>query len=581
MASLMNVLYDRDHYKLALAQIATALRLIEKVGKDYIRLLKFGDSLYRCKTLKRAALGRMATIMKKNKSALAYLEQVRQHLSRLPSIDPTEPTVLVCGFPNCGKSTTVNKLSRADVDVQPWAFTTQSLFVGHFDYKYQRWQIVDSPGVLDHPLQDMNTIEMQSITALAHLKASILFFLDISEQCGYSIEQQVSLFRNITPLFANKPLTVVLNKIDLIRPDELEDEDKVLIQSLVETDGVEVMAMSGLTEEGIADVKSSACDRLLAQRQREKLATTGNIESIKVRLHRAQPVPRDNVERPVFVPDRVGPSKKGERTLLRDIEAANGGAGVFSVDLNAEFILENEEWRYDVMPQLLNGHNIADFLDPDIEAKLEALEREEEDRLAREAAEIEEDDDPFQDQRRAAVSAIRAKKSVIANETQVRKSANVTRLPRRSADVKDLDKLDELGYDTKTLRAKVSTGALASRTRVERRKARARASLRSSAMDTGDSDSDDEFGGSRAARRRPNGRAAAISSAKARAAARVPGRRDASGVNSEDRAKAKILERLAMKKLKGTKGTSDRIITASKPKHLFSGKRGIGKTDRR
>lgn len=28
------------------------------VGKDYVRLMKFGDSLYRCKMLKKAALGR-------------------------------------------------------------------------------------------------------------------------------------------------------------------------------------------------------------------------------------------------------------------------------------------------------------------------------------------------------------------------------------------------------------------------------------------------------------------------------------------------------------------------------------------
>lgn len=28
------------------------------VGKEYVRLLKFGDSLYRCKLLKKAALGR-------------------------------------------------------------------------------------------------------------------------------------------------------------------------------------------------------------------------------------------------------------------------------------------------------------------------------------------------------------------------------------------------------------------------------------------------------------------------------------------------------------------------------------------
>jgi nucleolar GTP-binding protein len=32
----------------------------------------------------------------------------------------------------------------------------------------------------------MNTIEMQSITALAHLKSCVLYLIDPSEQCGYS-----------------------------------------------------------------------------------------------------------------------------------------------------------------------------------------------------------------------------------------------------------------------------------------------------------------------------------------------------------------------------------------------------------
>lgn len=64
-SDLINVLYDRDHYKIALGHIFAAKNLISGVGRDYVRLLKFGDSLYRCKQLKRAALGRMATIMKK------------------------------------------------------------------------------------------------------------------------------------------------------------------------------------------------------------------------------------------------------------------------------------------------------------------------------------------------------------------------------------------------------------------------------------------------------------------------------------------------------------------------------------
>ena len=45
--------------------------------------------------------------------------------------------------------------------VQPYAFTTKSLYVGHMDYKYLRWQVIDTPGVLDRPLEDRNTIEMQ------------------------------------------------------------------------------------------------------------------------------------------------------------------------------------------------------------------------------------------------------------------------------------------------------------------------------------------------------------------------------------------------------------------------------------
>ncbi len=38
--------------------------------------------------------------------------------------------------------------------------------MGHLDYKYLRWQVLDTPGILDRPLEERNTIEMQSITAL-------------------------------------------------------------------------------------------------------------------------------------------------------------------------------------------------------------------------------------------------------------------------------------------------------------------------------------------------------------------------------------------------------------------------------
>ena len=235
-------MYDKNHYKLALGQINTARHLIEQVAKDYVRLIKFGDSLFRCKQLKRAALGRMATIMRRNKDPLAYLEQVRQHISRLPAIDPNTRTLVVCGYPNVGKSSFLNKVTRADVDVQPYAFTTKSLFVGHMDYKYLRWQVIDTPGILDHPLEEMNTIEMQAITALAHLRSAVLYFMDLSEQCGYSVEAQVLLFNSIKPLFNNKPTFLVINKIDAAKLEDL-DEDKANICLLYTSDAADEQCM--------------------------------------------------------------------------------------------------------------------------------------------------------------------------------------------------------------------------------------------------------------------------------------------------------------------------------------------------
>ncbi len=55
--------------------------------------------------------GRMCTLMKRHTASLAYLEQVRQHMSRLPSIDPNTRTLLLTGFPNVGKSSFMNKVA--------------------------------------------------------------------------------------------------------------------------------------------------------------------------------------------------------------------------------------------------------------------------------------------------------------------------------------------------------------------------------------------------------------------------------------------------------------------------------------
>lgn len=81
----------------------------------HVRAAAAGDSLYRCKQLKRAALGRMCTLLKRQKASLSYLEEVRRHLARLPALDPNTRTLLLTGFPNVGKSSFMNKVRLVQV----------------------------------------------------------------------------------------------------------------------------------------------------------------------------------------------------------------------------------------------------------------------------------------------------------------------------------------------------------------------------------------------------------------------------------------------------------------------------------
>lgn len=374
-SDLMNVLYDRDHYKVALAQLNTAKRLVEAVSTEYTRFLKHADSLYRCKRLKIAALGRMVKIVKKNREGLSYLEQVRQHLTRVPEIDPNTRTLVLCGYPNVGKSSFMNKLTRADVDVQAYPFTTKSLYVGHMDYNYLRWQVLDTPGILDRPLEQRNTIEMQAITALAHLKAAILYFFDLSQTCGYSIEQQVSLFQSIRPLFADKQLVVILSKKDLKTVAQLSDEERNAFSCIL--DGNYPLAMiSSVTSDGIFAARNLACDLLLKQRTDCK-KETGAVKDVLGRLYVSHPG-MDNRTRQPLIPESVSIGKKKKKKILeKDIEQMNGGAGVYSADLKKGYFL-NEDEKHDVFPEIVNGKNVLDFVSPELDEKINLLGLEEE-----------------------------------------------------------------------------------------------------------------------------------------------------------------------------------------------------------
>lgn len=383
-SDLMNILYDRDHFKLALGQINTAKNLISGISKDYLRLMKYGDSLYRCKALKRAALGRMCTLIKKLKASLGYLEEVRKHISRLPALDPNTRTLLLTGYPNVGKSSFMNKVTRADVEVQPYAFTTKALYVGHADHRCLRFQVVDTPGILDRPLEERNTIEMQAITALAHLQCCVLYFLDISEQCGYPLAQQIKLFESIRPLFVNKQVMMVANKTDVMPYEKLSPASRTLIEECAKAADVELICMSNVSEENVSKLKISACDKLLEARVEAKISAGKLKNDVMTRITVVNPKPRDNAVRGAMIPQSVTEQKSqmdtgatSGRITEKQLMLSNGGAGVYACDYRKYYVLEEDSWRFDSVPEFMDGKNVLDFFDADIEQKLNALDEEE------------------------------------------------------------------------------------------------------------------------------------------------------------------------------------------------------------
>jgi len=585
---LLHVLYNKDHYKLALGQINTARNIISKISKDYLRLLKYGDSLYRCKRLKVAALGRMCTVVKRISPSLAYLEQIRQHMARLPSIDPNTRTVLICGYPNVGKSSFMNKVTRADVDVQPYAFTTKSLFVGHTDYKYLRYQVIDTPGILDRPFEDRNIIEMCSITALAHLRAAVLFFLDISGSCGYSIAQQAALFHSIKSLFMNKPLVIVCNKTDLQPLEGLPEDDMKLIMEMKaeamktitqagdpNEEGV-LLTMSTLTDDGVMAVKNAACERLLEQRVDVKMKSKKMVDCLN-RFHVAVPKPRDNKERPVCIPPavleaRANAAAKEKKKLEKDLEQENGGAGVYSASLKKHYILASDEWKEDILPEILDGHNVADFLDPDILERCEELEREEGLRLEEQAAQdaFEIDGHELTDEQKEILSQIRKKKALLIQEHRMKKRTAESRpiVPRKF----DKDRkftTDRMGRQLSSMGVDPSAAIARSRSRGRKRE-------RSLSRAAGDADAMEVDG-------QQSNKKLRLSRSRSRSRAPeevVPGE---GFKDSEQKKKAIKKAKDATKKRNkdARRGEADRVIPTLKPKHLFSGKRTLGKTSRR
>lgn len=237
--ALLDLLLDINQYKKSLGALNWARSMVERLTERYHRRIKGAPDKETVDALRREFYGRVASVLKQVADDLMFLASVREEFRKIPHIDPSLPTIIVAGFPNVGKSEFVRRISTAHPEVAPYPFTTKGITVGHFERNGRRWQVVDTPGLLDRELEDRNAIEMQAVLALSYLKGVILFILDPSETCGYPMERQRRLLDQVRREFKGLPLLVVENKCDVVRTDTPN------------------LKMSALTGEGIEEVLST------------------------------------------------------------------------------------------------------------------------------------------------------------------------------------------------------------------------------------------------------------------------------------------------------------------------------------
>ena len=85
-----------------------------------------------------------------------------------------------------------------------------------------------------------------------------------------------------------------------------------------------------------------------------------NEDKLKSDLERKEAIKEKKVE----LQKQICEENDVEIELEKDLMEELGGAGVYRVDQNKSFLLADDEWKYDSLPEFMDGHNVADFVDP-------------------------------------------------------------------------------------------------------------------------------------------------------------------------------------------------------------------------
>jgi nucleolar GTP-binding protein len=213
---MVDAIVGVDDLRQHLSEVSWASRKATDIREEYQARFRNVDA-EGAKKLRKQAFARLADVVEEVADDLDAINDAHQDLRTLPDIRPDEPTIVVAGYPNVGKSSFVNRVTNARNETASYPFTTTEIRVGHIERDHIRYQLVDTPGLLDRPPEDRNDIESQAVSALEHLADAVLVLVDASAECGYPLDVQLELRAALAERFDDVPVLTVCNKSDRSR----------------------------------------------------------------------------------------------------------------------------------------------------------------------------------------------------------------------------------------------------------------------------------------------------------------------------------------------------------------------------
>jgi nucleolar GTP-binding protein len=222
---LIHISINLDSLRHSLGALQWAKDTCQQIATSQTKSLRRSTDLQFIKKKQREIHGRITSIINQIDDDLQVLRDARDFIVKLPDVQDM-PTIVIAGYPNVGKSSLLTCLSKAKPHIAQYPFTTKTIQVGHMDQKKgfltEQFQLIDTPGLLEEPTEQRNEIEQVAIAALAHLADIVVYLLDPSESCGYSIAQQEQLLTRLQKEFANAKFITIKTKNDLFKASDKE-----------------------------------------------------------------------------------------------------------------------------------------------------------------------------------------------------------------------------------------------------------------------------------------------------------------------------------------------------------------------